>query len=68
MEAPGFKGFPFYVIQHICRPNVIVKVVEEEDLGISMFPVSAILENPPLEFLVLSNTFFKWKIAEQFWY
>ena len=23
MEAPGFKGFPFQVIQHICRPNII---------------------------------------------
>ena len=22
-EAPGFKGFPFYVIQQICRPNII---------------------------------------------
>ena len=23
MEAPCFKGFPFQVIQHICRPNII---------------------------------------------
>ena len=23
MEAAGFKGFPFQVIQHICRPNII---------------------------------------------
>ena len=23
MEAPGFKGFSFQVIQHICRPNII---------------------------------------------
>ena len=25
MEASGFKGFPFQVIQHIRRPNIIWK-------------------------------------------
>ena len=43
--------------------------VEEEDLGISMLPASAILENlPSVVFSDIRNTLLKWKIVELDWF
>lgn len=43
--------------------------VEEEDLGISMLPASAILENlSSVVFSDIRNTLLKWKIVELDWF